>query len=176
VFVIILIIFFCSINFFQFKKWQCIHHTKVAGKALNIKITNIYRKVDSSVVIFQTNRSNSQLKDNNIFDHENVRNLWKEIGGKHYPTESWDLDWDKNNYSLAYNAIQDFKRIRIKTDSLLYVDIIDFKNKYPIHSVDLSDQPQSISGVKSNIILHVDLTNLFQHQVELMKELFAILL
>jgi hypothetical protein len=61
--------------FFQFKKWQCIQHTEVAGKALNINITNIYRNVESPVVIFQTNRANSQLKDNIIFDHENVRNL-----------------------------------------------------------------------------------------------------
>jgi hypothetical protein len=32
----------------------------------------------------------------------------------------------------------------------------DFKNLYPIDSVDLSNQPQKISDVKSNIILHVD--------------------
>jgi hypothetical protein len=85
------------------------------------------------------------------------------------------LDWDNNDYCLVYDAFQDFGRISIKTDALLYVDIIDFKNKYSTNSVDSSDQPQSISGVKNNIILHVDLTNLFQHQVEVMKELFAIL-
>jgi hypothetical protein len=27
---------------------------------------------------------------------------------------------------------------------------------YPINSVDLTDQPQNISSVKSNIVLHVD--------------------
>jgi hypothetical protein len=66
------------------------------------------------------------------------------------------LDWDNNDYCLAYNVFQDFKRISIKTDSLLYVDIIDFKNKYPKHSVDSSDQLQIVSGVKSNITIHVD--------------------
>jgi hypothetical protein len=31
-----------------------------------------------------------------------------------------------------------------------------FKAMYSIYSIDLSNHPQSISGVKSNIILHVD--------------------
>jgi hypothetical protein len=36
------------------------------------------------------------------------------------------------------------------------VDTKDFKNLYPIYSVDLSDQPKRISDAKSNIILNVD--------------------
>jgi hypothetical protein len=32
----------------------------------------------------------------------------------------------------------------------------NFKNLYPIYSIDLSDQPQRISDMKTNIILHVD--------------------
>ena len=38
----------------------------------------MYRNVGSLVVIFQTNPTNSQPQDNNIFDHENVRILWME--------------------------------------------------------------------------------------------------
>lgn len=57
---------------------------------------------------------------------------------------------------MAYNAFQDFRRIFIKTGSIPYVGKNDFKNLYPIYSVDLSDQPRKISHVKSNIILHVD--------------------
>jgi len=44
------------------------------------------------ICVFQTNRDNSQLKDNGVFDHKNVRNLWIKIDGKRYPEESWDLD------------------------------------------------------------------------------------
>jgi hypothetical protein len=44
-----------------------------------------------------------------------------EIGGKRYPEESWNLDWD-NNYCLAYDAFKYFKRIFIKTDLIPYVD------------------------------------------------------
>jgi len=45
-----------------------------------------------------------------------------EIDGKHYPEESWDLDWDNSNYCLAYSAYQYFKRICNKTDSIPYAD------------------------------------------------------
>jgi len=38
------------------------------------------------------NRANNQLKDNNIIDYVNVRNLGVEIGGRRYTEDSWDLD------------------------------------------------------------------------------------
>ena len=70
---------FDNIYFFQFKKWQCIQQMKVSGNTLQIDITNIYRKVTNPIwafVVFQTIKSNDQLKDNSIFDHDNVKNLW----------------------------------------------------------------------------------------------------
>jgi hypothetical protein len=58
---------------------------------------------------------------------------------------------------LAYNAYQDYKRVfSNSTDTIPYVNKNDFKNLYPIYSIDLTDQPKRISGMKSNIILHVD--------------------
>ena len=94
---------------YQFKKWQCIQHMKVTGKSLAFDITNIYRNVINPVwafVIFQTNRINNQQKDNNAFDHTKFRNLWVEVGGKRYAEESLDLDWDSDNYCLAYDVFQ----------------------------------------------------------------------
>ena len=81
-------------------------HMKVTGKSVTLDITNIYRKVNSPVwafIVFQTNRFNNQQKDNSIFDHAGVKNLWIEIIGKRYPEESLDLDWE-NDYYLAYDA------------------------------------------------------------------------
>ena len=145
---------------FQFKKWQCIQHMKVTRKSLTFDITNIYRNVQNPIwafVVFQTNRLNNQQTDNSTFDHTDVRNLWLEVSGRWYPEESLNLEWDSDNYCLAYNAYQDHKRVFYKNfDSILYVDLKDFKNRYPIYSIDLSDQPKRISDAKSNIILSVD--------------------
>jgi hypothetical protein len=43
-----------------------------------------------------------------------------------------------------------------ESSSIAYVDKQKFKNLYQIYGIDLSDQPQSITSPKSNIILHVD--------------------
>jgi len=110
--------------FFQFKKWKCIQKMKASRKTLDIDITNMYRNVTKPIWAFvlQTNRSNKQLKDNSIFDHSNINNLWLEDGGKRYPEEFWNLDFENNYYVLAYEAFQDFKKCFFKTDSIPYVD------------------------------------------------------
>jgi len=51
---------------------------KVSGKTLHLDITNVLRNVTNPVwafLVFQTNKSNSQLKDNSTFDHVDVKNL-----------------------------------------------------------------------------------------------------
>jgi hypothetical protein len=106
--------------------------------------------------VFQQNRSDNQQRNNNEFDHTDVKNLWLEVGGTRYPEESWDLDFDENHYVLAYDAFQDYKRNFFKTDSIPYVDKKGFKSMYPIYSIDLSEKLENISNVKSNIMLHVD--------------------
>jgi hypothetical protein len=77
---------------------------KVSGKTLHLDITNVYRNVTNPIwafVVFQTNKSNKQLKGNSTFDHSDVKNLWLEVGGKRYPEESWNLDFYNNYYVLA---------------------------------------------------------------------------
>ena len=135
---------------------------KVTGKTLNLDITNLYRDLTNPVwafVVFQTNRLNSQLEDNSVFDHSKVKNIWLEISGKRYPQESWELHFDNDYYSLAYDAFQEYKRAAIKRDSIPYVDKKGFKNIFPIFSINLSKQPQSVTGTKNIIILHAEFNN-----------------
>lgn len=82
----------------------------LSGETLQVDITNIYRNVTYPIreFVFQTNKSNNELKDNSIFDHANVKNLWLEVGGKRYPEGPWELDFD-NYYVLVYEAFEDFR-------------------------------------------------------------------
>jgi hypothetical protein len=128
---------------------------KVTGKSLTFVITNPYRNVHNPIwafVVFQNNRLNNQQKDNSVFDHSDVKNLWIELSGRRYPEESLNLD------CLAYQAHQDYKKNfnKLSKAMLPYVDFKDFKNLYPIYSIDLSSQPKRISDAKSNIVLNVD--------------------
>ena len=67
---------------------------------------------------FPNNRLNNQQKNNSIFDNANVKNLWIELGGRRYPEESLNLDWDADHYCLAY---------KLSKAMLPYVDLKDFK-------------------------------------------------
>ena len=73
-----------------------------------------------------------------------------------YKEESLNLKWGNDYFDLAYNAFPGYMNVCIKTASTPYIEK-KFKNLCPIYSVDLSDQPQKISDVKSNIILRVEL-------------------
>jgi hypothetical protein len=86
---------------FQLKKWQCIQKMPISGKNLHLYITNIYRDATAPIwafVVFQTDRSNDQLKNNSIFDYANVKELWLEVSGKRYPEEFSDLNYDNDEY------------------------------------------------------------------------------
>lgn len=90
---------------FKFKKWHFIQHIKVTGKSLNFDITNIYRNVQDPIwtfVVFQNNQLNNQQKDNSTFDQADVKDMWIELRGRRYPEESLNLDWDTDNYCIAY--------------------------------------------------------------------------
>ena len=103
---------FSNSYFFELKKWQCIQHMKVSRKSLAFDIINIYRNVQNPIwklIVFQTNQSNDQQKDNNTFDHVNDRNLWSDLGGESYPEESLKFYWEDNYYCMAYDAFLIFK-------------------------------------------------------------------
>jgi hypothetical protein len=132
---------------------------KVTGKALNLDITNLYRDITNPVwafVAFQTNRLNNQLKDNSMFDHMSMKNIWLETSGKRYPRESWDLDFDNDYYSLAYDAFQEYKKLLLEQTRFHMLIKKGFKSIFPIFSINLSTQPQNITNTKSNIILHAE--------------------
>jgi len=111
-------------------------------------------------VFKQPDQKNKQM-DNSQFDYMNFKNLWFNIGGKRYPEDPRELDFDNGRYALAYDAFLNFQRRFFKTDSppymatIPYVDKNNFKSMYPIYSFDLTNQTESISNAKSKITLHV---------------------
>lgn len=100
---------------------------------------------------------NNQLIDNSIFDHSSVKNLWTETGKNRYPQEPGNVEWGRDAYGLAHRAFQEYKVY--KTSSIPYVGIKDFKNLFPIFSIKLVEQPESISCIKNNSILHAEFNN-----------------
>ena len=137
-------------------------------KYFNFDITNIYRNVNTPIrafVVFQTNRNKN--KKINFFDHVNFKNLWIELGGKHYPEEAVNQNFDSNYNCSAYRAFQNLRKIFIETYSIPYIDKNNFEKLNSIYSIDLSHQPEDMSHVKIILCLMSTLTIIFQQTQKL---------
>lgn len=142
----------------EFKTWQCIQHRGVRGKTLNIDITNNYRSFNNPhfiMVTFQTDSLSDQLEDTSEYDHMFVKNIHVEINGKRYPEELTDLDFENNDFMIAYDMFHDYRRI-FKGDNNNLITYSQFKNHRPIYVIDVTKQPDTLSTTKTNIVLHVD--------------------
>lgn len=145
-------------HLFVYNQWQCIKLYDISGQYFIRALTDQYRNTinpSAAFVIFKKDKEKSQLVNNDSFDHMNVKNIHIEISGKRYPLESWNLNWDKGDYMLAYNAYCFFKN-NFVNKNMNCLETYKFKDEYPIYAFDLTKQPEEISGRKANIILNVD--------------------
>ena len=91
----------------------------VSGTSLYTDITVLYKETTNPIwafVVFQTTRSKNQQMDNSQFDYINVKNVWFDIGGKRYPEDPWELDFDNGRCALVYDAFLNFQRCFFKSD------------------------------------------------------------
>lgn len=141
----------------QFKQWQCIEYRNISGNIIQLNITDLYRNIDNPIwgfIVFQVSRNNNQEKDNSIFDHSDVKNIWLELGGKRYPEENYDIDFEEDNFGEIYDAFKSYQKYYAK-NSVNQLDAVDFKNKAPIYSFNLTFQPGKVSSFKNNIIVNI---------------------
>jgi hypothetical protein len=101
--------------------------------------------------------------------------MWLETSGKRYPRESWDLDFDNDYYSLAYDAFQEYKKATIRTDSIPHVDKKKALKLFSRYSA-LIYQISLKVLLTQKVILYfmLNLTILLMSQLEQMKEQSAI--
>lgn len=143
---------------FNYNQWQCIKLYNISGQSFIYNLTDQYRNTvtpSAAFVIFKKDREKSQLSDNNCFDHMNVKNIHIEISGKRYPLESWNLNWDKSDYMLAYNAYCFFKN-NFVNKNINCIETYKFKEDYPIYAFDLTKHSDQITGRKASMILNID--------------------
>lgn len=143
---------------FNFRKWQCIRKTDVAGSTLTFDITNTYRNIQNPtfiMVAFQTKSDKAQLRDASCFSHVNVKNIRVKINDAQYPEELQNFDIDNGNYTLAYEMLKDFKNVYSNNNDMIYSPEKFIAEKC-VYVVDTSKQEENISNSKSNIIINVD--------------------
>ena len=146
----------------NFKSWQCIDETNLNGKTFKKNIASTYRNIHNplfAIVAFQTGGIENQLKRASVFNHCDVKNIWLEIDGQRYPQESLNLDWENNKFSLVYDMYTSYKKTFHRTHQelpLMYLSPDNFKKSRAMYVLDLTRQPDNVSGNRNNIILNIE--------------------
>lgn len=142
---------------FNFRKWQCIRKTDIAGSSLTFDITNTYRNVQNPtfiMVAFQDKSNKAQLRDASCFSHVSVKNIHVKINDAQYPEELQNFNIDNGNYALLYEMLKDFKNVYSNNNDMMY-EPQKFITDKCVYVIDTSKQGENISNSKSNILINV---------------------
>jgi hypothetical protein len=69
------------------------------------------------ILTFQTGIDNSQLSNNALFDHSDMKNAYIQLNNERYPEKNLQIDFDSKNYAVVYKMIMHHRQIvRLHTD------------------------------------------------------------
>lgn len=109
------------------------------------------------IIAFQNNRQKNLDKDASIFDHMNLENIKVYLNGESYPYENLLLDFDKNNYALAYSMYVKFQSSYYsKFPSEPLISFSEFKSKAPLFVIDCSRQHETLKAAQVDLRLEIE--------------------
>lgn len=146
---------------YRYYQWQCIEKFGVTGSSYSIDISNIYRNISNPLFIIvglQTKRKNDQTRDPSQFDIINIKNYNVKINGQLYPQEPQNLSVLDKQYGILYGNYASIRETLFK-DEDVYLNDVDFINKYPLIVFDTHHHPFSSESKMNTIQVHLDFTN-----------------
>ena len=100
------------------------------------------------LIAFQKDRSGGQEKNPSLFDHINATQVSVVLNDTKYPARDVTADFAKHKYVEYYKMFTDFTRDYYGLDPLTvgnFVDIINYKEEYPIFYFDVSKQSERLN-------------------------------
>ena len=97
---------------------------------------------------FQRDRSGNQVRNVSQFDHLNAKEVSVILNDTKYPARDIIADFPKHQYVEYYKMFTEFTRDYYGIDPLTntnFVDIITYKEEFPIFYIDLSKQSERIT-------------------------------
>lgn len=91
------------------------------------------------ILAFQTGRDNSQLSNNALFDHCDMKNAYIQLNNERYPEQNLQIDFDSNNYAVVYKMMIDYVS---RTNCT--VAYRDYRFLHPIFVFDISRQNERL--------------------------------
>ena len=100
------------------------------------------------LLAFQTDRSGDQVKNPSLFDNINTTQISVILNDTRYPARDFTVDFPKHKYVEFYKMFLDFGREYYGLDPLTvgsWVDIITYKEEFPIFYFDVSKQSERLN-------------------------------
>ena len=100
------------------------------------------------LIAFQSDRSGDQTKNPSQFDHLSAIEVSVILNDTRYPARNVIADFNKHQYVEYYKMFTDFARDYYGLDPLTvsnFVDIVTYKEEFPIFYIDVSKQSERIS-------------------------------
>ena len=132
---------------------------KVDEKSVDVNTTWSWRVAVTSgnetprflILGFQLGNKADQFENPSVFYHCKVDHIHVKMLGRLYPSQAEVLEFEKNDYSKAYNNVANFRELYDGTPELFShfgINPIDFKALYPLFVFNVSNQiPKTISAV-----------------------------
>jgi hypothetical protein len=100
----------------------------------------------------QARQGPSQTANNGVFDQLDIISASVKIGSERYPDNSINLDYDRNNYNDAYEAIKRIKEEHFGVKELPpLINYKEFKDLYNIYVFDIRNQKEHLSAQQITI-------------------------
>ena len=106
------------------------------------------------IVAFQTGRDNSQIANPSVFDHRNLNRMQIMWNQDRYPAVDYNLSFPNQQFARAYRAASEFSGKFYGMDQLITqsnINSTEFKDLYPIHVFDLTNQGEDLKGSQVDI-------------------------
>ena len=132
------------------------------------------------IVGFQaTNKIDSQVHDNAVFDRLPISNAVCKIGSEKYPDDGIECDYDRDKYDQAYSEIENFYHLHSETSLLNpFIDIHKFRTNYNFYVFDLSKQKDHIASqpirLEFKFNAAIDVANFVAYALVLIPKLISI--
>lgn len=146
----------------RFRSWELIEQTPLPDTdsfTWFIRHSTQIEKPRYVIVSFQTNLGNQPNTNMSQFHHCNVTNIQFTLNSKKFPFEELNLNFDNNEWSLAYEMLSQFQEFYYyrnpKRENQCCISRESFFKSYPFFVIDCSRQDESQKN--GQVILNMEI-------------------
>ena len=121
-------------------------------------VRSVTEKPRHILIGFQTERAGDQKKNPSLFDHVQATQISVILNDTKYPSRDVIADFPKHKYVEYYKMFTDFTRNYYHMDPLTvgnFVDIITYKEEYPIFYINVEHQSERLSQGVVDIMIRM---------------------